>query len=92
MLRGGLRHGAQSRMVGLQVPRIPLEHENARVTCSSGKLRFGVLLSLEIGAAFMSACRVIVAINAHLMRREKLSALSEGKGSYMTGWAGRIST
>ncbi len=37
-------------------------------------LPFGVLLSPAIGAAFMSASTVIVAINAQLLRREKLSA------------------
>jgi Cu2+-exporting ATPase len=37
-------------------------------------LPFGVLLSPAIGAAFMSASTVIVAINAQLLRREKLTA------------------
>ncbi len=37
-------------------------------------LSFGVLLSPAVGAAFMSASTVIVAINAQLLRREKLSA------------------
>jgi Cu2+-exporting ATPase len=37
-------------------------------------LPFGVLLSPALGAAFMSASTVIVAINAQLLRREKLSA------------------
>ncbi|MFQ5923248.1 MAG: copper-translocating P-type ATPase [Anaerolineales bacterium] len=36
-------------------------------------LPFGVLLSPALGAAFMSASTVIVAINAQLLRREKLS-------------------
>ncbi|MCZ6673810.1 MAG: copper-translocating P-type ATPase [Verrucomicrobia bacterium] len=37
-------------------------------------LPFGVLLSPAIGAAFMSASTVIVALNAQLLRRERLSA------------------
>ncbi|MFQ5942411.1 MAG: copper-translocating P-type ATPase [Anaerolineales bacterium] len=37
-------------------------------------LPFGVLLSPALGAAFMSASTVIVAINAQLLRRERLSA------------------
>lgn len=37
-------------------------------------LQFGVLLSPALGAAFMSASTVIVAINAQLLRGEKLSA------------------
>ena len=37
-------------------------------------LPFGVLLSPAMGAAFMSASTVIVAVNAQLLRREKLSA------------------
>jgi Cu2+-exporting ATPase len=37
-------------------------------------LPLGVLLSPAIGAAFMSASTVIVAINAQLLRREKLGA------------------
>jgi Cu2+-exporting ATPase len=37
-------------------------------------LPFGVLLSPALGAAFMSASTVIVAINAQLLRRVKLSA------------------
>ena len=37
-------------------------------------LPFGILLSPAIGAAFMSASTVIVAINAQLLRRERLSA------------------
>ena len=71
---GGLRHGAQSRIVGFHVPRISLEHENAHVTCSSGKLRSGVLLSLAIAAASMSASTVTGAVYALLVRREKLNA------------------
>ena len=37
-------------------------------------LPWGILLSPAIGAAFMSASTVIVAINAQLLRRERLSA------------------
>ncbi|MCI0773947.1 MAG: heavy metal translocating P-type ATPase, partial [Chloroflexi bacterium] len=37
-------------------------------------LPLGILLSPAIGAAFMSASTVIVAINAQLLRRERLSA------------------